>query len=381
MSSKLIALLNRKAGALLGGTEEEAAERVRAAFAAAGADAEIVSTQGHDTAEAVRRAAAGDARTIAVGGGDGTLRSAAAILAGTGKAMAVLPLGTFNHFAKELGVPLDLEAAAAAIVHGRPAPVDLAEINGRVFINHAAIGIYPHMVRRREELREREGWSKHVAMVRAALEALGDYPTFGLEVRVGTAARHHRSPFVFIGKNRYILESYGVATAAGRHELTLIVAHDAGRAALLRMGFKAFAGRLGRDSYDAIAFTPATIKGGRRRLLVELDGEIERLASPLSVRVRRDALQVVRPEFAAGAGVEAAGGSVMDWERIAGSWMEIKGRLRERFGALTEDEWNVIAGKREQLVGRLQQRYGISAEEAERQVAAFEAEERTRGEA
>ena len=64
----------------------------------------------------------------------------------------------------------------------------------------------------------------------------------------------------------------------------------------------------------------------------------------------------------------------MDWERIEGSWMEMKGRLRERWGALTDDEWNVIAGKRAQLIGRLQQRYGISAEEAERQVQEFEAE-------
>jgi uncharacterized protein YjbJ (UPF0337 family) len=62
----------------------------------------------------------------------------------------------------------------------------------------------------------------------------------------------------------------------------------------------------------------------------------------------------------------------MDWERVAGNWMEFKGRLRERWGELTDDEFNVIGGRREQLVGRLQQVYGISGEEAERQVAEFE---------
>jgi len=62
----------------------------------------------------------------------------------------------------------------------------------------------------------------------------------------------------------------------------------------------------------------------------------------------------------------------MDWERIAGNWMEFKGRLRERWGELTDDEFNVVGGRREQLIGRLQQTYGISREEAERQVAEFE---------
>jgi uncharacterized protein YjbJ (UPF0337 family) len=60
------------------------------------------------------------------------------------------------------------------------------------------------------------------------------------------------------------------------------------------------------------------------------------------------------------------------WERIAGNWKEWKGRLRERWGEITDDEWNVIAGKREQLIGQLQQRYGITEEEAERQVGEFE---------
>jgi len=65
----------------------------------------------------------------------------------------------------------------------------------------------------------------------------------------------------------------------------------------------------------------------------------------------------------------------MDWERIAGNWKEFKGRLRQRWGELTDDEWNVIAGHREQLIGRIQQKYGVTSEEAERQVAAFEGEE------
>jgi uncharacterized protein YjbJ (UPF0337 family) len=69
----------------------------------------------------------------------------------------------------------------------------------------------------------------------------------------------------------------------------------------------------------------------------------------------------------------------MDWERIAGNWKEFKGRLRQRWGELTDDEWNVIAGRREQLVGRIQQTYGITAEEAERQVAEFENEEEAGG--
>jgi diacylglycerol kinase family enzyme len=287
-------VLNCASGTLARGTSEAGAAAVRAAFEGAGVTPEIACVDGARIAEALR-AAAWRADTVVVGGGDGTLRTAASVLAGSGVRMGVLPLGTFNHFAKELGMPFDLGEAARAIARGRPESIDLGTINGEVFVNHAAVGIYPHMVRRREALRQRQGLGKFFAMAVAFADTFIDYPTFGLRVRVGGGAKARRSPFAFVANNRYILDAYGIEGHGGRETLSLLLAHDAGRFALMRMGAKALLGRLGRDAYDLLTFDAARIDSRRRRLLVEIDGELETMKPPLHFRLRKGALTVIRP--------------------------------------------------------------------------------------
>jgi uncharacterized protein YjbJ (UPF0337 family) len=64
--------------------------------------------------------------------------------------------------------------------------------------------------------------------------------------------------------------------------------------------------------------------------------------------------------------------TVMNWDRIEGNWRQLKGRAKEQWGKLTDDEFDRIAGKRDQLVGRIQESYGISRDEADRQVRDWE---------
>jgi diacylglycerol kinase family enzyme len=267
-------VLNCKAGTLLRGTPEAAKQSVGETFAAFGLSPQITCADGKDIV-ALIHAASRSADLVVVGGGDGTLRSAAAILAESRATMGVLPLGTFNHFAKDLDVPLDLEGAVRVIAEGEPAPLDLASVNGRVFINHAAVGIYPHMVDRRERLRKSQGLGKFPAMAIAMVDTLREYPTFGLRIRIGDETRTRRSPFLFVANNRYILDAYGLEQHDGRKKLTLLLAHNTGRWGLFRMGLKAFAGRLGEDAYDTYIFERAVVESRRRRLLVELDGELD----------------------------------------------------------------------------------------------------------
>jgi uncharacterized protein YjbJ (UPF0337 family) len=236
------------------------------------------------------------------------------------------------------------------------------------------------MVRRRDELRQRLRLGKRFATIAASFAALRDYSMLGYRIRIGGAAQERRSPFLFIGHNRYILDAYGLVGHAGRDKLALAVAHEVGRLRLVWMALKALAGRLGSTAYDVLLFEGAVIDSHHRRLLVELDGELTRLSTPLVFRLRPRALRVIAPpEFSSGCDVGAAEENGMDWDRLAGNWKQFKGRLRERWGELTDDELNVIGGRREQLVGRLQERYNISAEEAERQLGEFEASARARG--
>jgi len=299
----LVVLVNRSAGM----APDRGSQEVRAALGSAGLTAEIIPLAGPELAAAVRHACRRGADIVAVAGGDGSLNAAAAELAGSTAALAVLPLGTFNHFAKDLGIPLDLAGAVRVLAEGRAVPVDIAEVNGRVFINHSAIGIYPTMLRHRELQRVRLRRHKWIATGVATLAAFRAYPTLGLRIRVAGDAIARRTPFVFVGNNGYILDSYGIDAGAGRDKLALVIAHDVGPLALARLAAKAFSGRLGRDPrLDALSFTSAFIESRRRAVRVELDGEVAMLEPPLRYRLRPGALRVIQPVPAAELSTTAA---------------------------------------------------------------------------
>jgi hypothetical protein len=131
--------------------------RIAAACKAQGIAASIVMVPGNTISDVVQRATApiaSDGRTgfdvIVMGGGDGSIRAAASVLAGGNVPLGILPLGTFNHFARDLHLPFDLEAALAVIARGHVRLVDVGEVNGQVFLNNSSLGIYPHLVAERD---------------------------------------------------------------------------------------------------------------------------------------------------------------------------------------------------------------------------------------
>src|SRR5437588_7718794 len=163
-------LLNRGSGAVA--ADAHIVEKVAAALERAGIDGAI-ELIGGDNREA-RFRAVGERRhpLVIVGGGDGAVSAAAAHLVDTETALAILPLGTLNHFARDLGIPSSLDEAAKVIARRSIRCVDVAEMNGRVFINNSAIGLYPLMVLDRDIQRRRLGRSKRLAMIVASLRTL-----------------------------------------------------------------------------------------------------------------------------------------------------------------------------------------------------------------
>jgi len=120
---------------------------------------------------------------IVAGGGDGTISLVASALIDSGKVLGVLPLGTLNHFAKDLRIPIDFEEAAQNLVSGSTVKVDVGEVNGRIFLNNSTLGLYPTLVREREK-QQRLGWRKWPAFVWAAIAALRRYPFVSVRVSV-----------------------------------------------------------------------------------------------------------------------------------------------------------------------------------------------------
>lgn len=290
---QIVAVLNATAGGA-----NDASERVAGAFAAHGAVADVVTAASGDALrDAARAALAAGVSTVAAGGGDGTVSAVASVLAGTGVSLGILPLGTLNHFAKDLGLPLDLDAAVEVILKNRSASVDVAEVNGRVFVNNSSLGLYPMLVQQRE-LHQSLGRGKWPAFAWAGLSALRWYPF--LTLRIETAGRKmlRRTPFLFIGNNVYDLQGFriGSRVSIAEGQMCVYTLHGAGRLALARLALSAFFGRLRNErDFDSLCATEIWIDSPRRRLHVAVDGEVTVMQPPLHYQVRPGALRVLRP--------------------------------------------------------------------------------------
>ena len=236
--------------------------------------------------------------------GDGTVSTIAAALPDSHVPLGVLPLGTLNHFAKDLGLPADLEQAVAVIAAGRRMRVDLGEVNGRVFINNSSIGIYPDIVVEREALRAR-GYRKWIAFAIATGRVLHRFPGVVVRVRNDRSTETFRTPFLFVGNNEYQVEGISVGRRArlDQGSLHAYVAPRLRARDLPKLGASALLGRATRNpSLRAFATDELEVSTpGRRMLRVALDGEVTHMVTPLRYRVRHAALEVMVPRSATSA--------------------------------------------------------------------------------
>lgn len=281
------------------GHDDDTAARLRSALADAGLDAELVlAASGEEMIAAARRAVEGGVRLVAAGGGDGTMNAVASVLVGTDVTFGVLPMGTLNHFAKDLNVPLVLEEAIANIATGRRLRVDSGEVNGIAFINNSSLGLYPDIVREREKQQARLGRGKWLAFSWAAMGALRRYPFLRVRLRIDDQDHWRRTPFVFIGNNEYLMSGLDIGKRStltdGR--LSLYVCHRTGRLGLLRLAINALFGRLREaHDFDVLSATDITIETRGKRLRVATDGEVTVLQTPLQYRIRPASLSVIVP--------------------------------------------------------------------------------------
>ena len=292
----IVVIVNAGSG---GGNDRALVDRLAGHFKAAGLHAEIELAHGGDEIiTAVGNAVARQPPLIVAGGGDGTVSTVAAALVDTGIAFGVLPLGTLNHFAKDLGIPLELADAVAVLAHGEAGRVDVGEVNGRIFVNNSGLGLYPDIVHDRERQQKRLRRGKWPAFVWATLSALRRYPFLFVALVVDGKEVLRKTPFVFIGNNEYRMDGFAIGERSGIEGglLSLYVAQRPGRWRLLQLALRALTGRLrqARD-FDAITATDIVVQSKRKRLRVATDGEVTVMTPPLHYRVRPASLIVMRP--------------------------------------------------------------------------------------
>ena len=297
MSRKALVLWNSHAGP---GTRERdaGAARLRDALTAAGVEAEVQALHGHELAEAARGAAGSAADVVVAAGGDGTVSTVAAALVGGERPLGVLPLGTLNHFAKDVGLPLGLEEAVRVIATGAARPVDVGEVNGRTFVNNSSLGLYPRIVKERDEQRLHLGRSKWLALLAATFSVFRRFPTVELRLHAEGERLARKTPLLFVGNNRYEISLLSVRgrSCLDRGELCVYVVRSTSRFGLVRLALRSLLRRLdqARD-FDALCVSECWIESRRRRLRVAFDGETAVLTPPLHYRSRPGALRVLLP--------------------------------------------------------------------------------------
>jgi diacylglycerol kinase family enzyme len=279
--------------------DRETVARVREAFRSAGAEADVrVAGNAEELVDLARRATLGDGEIVVAGGGDGSIGSIAAVMAESDKALGVLPLGTLNHFAKDLEIPLDLPGAAQNIVEGRVAEVDVGEVNGRIFVNNSSLGLYPRIVRRREESRQKLGWGKWPAFLWATLHTLHRHRPIDVALSVNGKEVRRKTPFVFVGNNFYEMEGFdvGTRTRLDRGELSVYLAPGARPLDLVVLALRALLGRLrGTSGFEVLRTTELRIQPRTEPVRVAIDGELAMLRSPLRYRILPRSLRVIVP--------------------------------------------------------------------------------------
>ncbi|MEA3053309.1 MAG: hypothetical protein QOG72_2212 [Sphingomonadales bacterium] len=283
-----------------GGSAEGAEARIREAFEGTGVEPDVRLV---DPGELDRHCAdvvkAKGATALVAAGGDGTISTAAAAVADTQVPLGILPMGTLNHFARDAGIPLDLKEAAAAIAAGRTRQVDAAEVNGRLFVNNSAVGLYPKLVREREAQQRHLGRRKRTAMMVAGARALWRFSSRRLTVRIAGMKAPVETPLLFVGNNKYEtgLLSLGRRTALDKGELCVYAPLARSRLGFAWLSMRAVFGRPDRhdDFLTLEGVEEVEIDSRRDLVMVAMDGEARLMETPLRYRVRKGALKLIVP--------------------------------------------------------------------------------------
>ncbi len=281
-----------------GAGDPRLATEVADLLSAAGCEPQIVVLRhGQDAAE-VARAAGARAPIVVAAGGDGTVSGVAAGLIGTPAALGVLPLGTRNHFAKDLGIPLNLEKAVATIAARRLGCIDLGQVNDRTFINNSSIGLYPSIVEAREDLR-RQGHRKWVALALATVRVLRHYRGVRVKIDVDGRQEVRRTPFLFVGNNEYAIDGLhiGGRTRLDGGRLFAYLAPRLRTRELPMLLVRAWLGRARQSGdFEIVSATELWVgTPNAKRVRVALDGEVTTMTTPLHYRIRPGALKVILP--------------------------------------------------------------------------------------
>ncbi len=297
MPGKIEIILNAKSGSQ---KSQKAGAAIEEVFREAGRAYHITTATGDELGRITEAQAANDCEVLVAAGGDGTICCVAAAALKHRKTLGVIPLGTFNYFAKNLGIPLEPAEAAQVILGGKTVRAPVLDLDGRLILNNTSIGIHPAVLLKRRQMYRRWGRNQLSAYLSVVMTAFQPPPRLRVRLATDEGETTRETPLVMVCSNAFQMEAFGLAgqECLERGDFALYVARMAGRMTILRHGWRTLLKRLrpGID-YEVICTSDVTIDTLRhRRFRAAVDGDLERLESPLRFRVGSETLCVLAPE-------------------------------------------------------------------------------------
>jgi diacylglycerol kinase family enzyme len=237
---------------------------------------------------------------VVAGGGDGTIRAVASVLVDGEVPLGVLPLGTLNHFAGDLKIPTDLEAAAHLIAEGEVHRLDVGEVNGEIFLNNSSLGFYPPIVQARDQEMRRSKHGKWLSMAIATFKLLPKLRSLHVRISSGDWQAERKTEVLFVGNNEYNLSAFGHG-APDRVEdsgsLYLYLARSRSRLGLIGLALAGLVRDIKRtESVEEWRFPEFKVEVRKKHAIpVAFDGEVSVMRPPLKYRTRPRALPVILP--------------------------------------------------------------------------------------
>lgn len=296
----VLAVLNCNGGTLRSLDTEALAREMKGIFEAAGHTMDISLCRGDELVATMEDAARDEtADIILAGGGDGTISLAAGLLAHSDKALAILPAGTMNLFARSLAIPQDLRMAMEALAHGDIKNVDIADADGHYFVHQLSIGMHPKLIRLRERMTFRSRIGKIFASVRAAMATMIHPPKLDVELELSETKVRTTTSNLAITNNLYAEgQRLPFTDQPDGGQLGVYITHARTRSELilwlLNMGIGRWRQNEQMEIHEATEVT-VRICSRRRRFKCAIDGELRPLQRETRIRLHPGALRVVMP--------------------------------------------------------------------------------------
>jgi diacylglycerol kinase family enzyme len=235
-----------------------------------------------------------EADIVVICGGDGTISYIVNILKDKDIVFGVIPLGSFNHFAKDNNVPLDIHKALDSLIYGKVIEIDLAEVNGRVIINNSSIGIYTKTVIERKNLK----YNKIIKVIISLIKVLIRFPVYKFRVKAGDKDYNIKTSFVFVGNNFYHLNlsSLGSRDSIGKEILSVFFSKSSSRITFLKFALRLLFNKLEAASEFEIIYTKRLlIESSLKVIDVSVDGEVLHMNPPLNYQILEKKIKLKVP--------------------------------------------------------------------------------------